>query len=437
MPASPGIGETVYVNGSVVSSELPLAFVHSFAYDLPAMTVGTPIAQRNVSGTVSGGVPPYTFSATGLPAGIAISATGIISGTPLAASPAGSATITVRDANSAADSITIAYGAISPATVLPPPKSDWTRLSGTDRHDTMAAIVSEGWKTSEYVVVASSANFPDALAASSLAGVHDAPVVLTAPTALSAQARDAIASLGAAHVYLIGGTAAVSASVERSLAAIPGVADVTRLSGTDRTATARAIHGAAKGSWGATAVIASGTGFADALSISPYAHATNAPIFLASPKAGLDTASLSAIKAGGFTRIVIVGGPAAVAAATEGQLTRSAPGATVTRLAGDDRYQTSADIAKFSVSDTQGKLALNNIVCATGTNYPDALAGGAFAGHIGTVLLLVDNSTAGRQGLESLVRTNATNIGTGHVLGGTSAVPEKVLQDLTGASRSS
>jgi putative cell wall-binding protein len=239
--------------------------------------------------------------------------------------------------------------------------------------------------------------------------------------------------LGAKHVSVIGGTSALSNRVVSSLKAISGVADVTRLSGADRYATARSLYEAAKGSWATTAIIASGTGFADALSVSPYAHATDAPIFLASAKTGLASADLTALNTGGFTRIVIVGGPAAVAARTEAQL--ASTGATVTRLAGDDRYQTSAAIAQYAVDNTQGKLALHNIVCATGTNYPDAWAGGAFAGHIGTVLLLVDNSTAGRQGLESLVRTNAGNIGTGHVLGGTSAVPERVLADLQGASQ--
>jgi hypothetical protein len=43
-------------------------------------TVGTPISNLTLSAT--GGTPPYTWSATGLPAGLTISTSGVISGTP-------------------------------------------------------------------------------------------------------------------------------------------------------------------------------------------------------------------------------------------------------------------------------------------------------------------------------------------------------------------
>ncbi|MDR2430420.1 MAG: hypothetical protein LBD14_06005 [Puniceicoccales bacterium] len=92
----------------------PLSFTDNVAYDIPASTVGTAIANIDVSGGASGGTAPYSFSAVGLPAGITISAAGVISGTPTAAGAAGTATITVTDATSATASITIAYGIISP-----------------------------------------------------------------------------------------------------------------------------------------------------------------------------------------------------------------------------------------------------------------------------------------------------------------------------------
>ncbi|MDR1087898.1 MAG: cell wall-binding repeat-containing protein, partial [Coriobacteriales bacterium] len=98
-----------------------------------------------------------------------------------------------------------------------PPERDWPRLDGNKgdnggRYDTMQAIVNEGWKDtgSPYVIVASGGNFPDALAASSLAGIYDAPVVLTATDTLTPQAEETIRSLKASRAYVIGGPAAVS-----------------------------------------------------------------------------------------------------------------------------------------------------------------------------------------------------------------------------------
>ncbi|MDR1358461.1 MAG: cell wall-binding repeat-containing protein [Coriobacteriales bacterium] len=62
-----------------------------------------------------------------------------------------------------------------------PPKLPWPRLDGGkengNRFDTMQAIVGEGWTTSDTVIIAYSHDFPDALAASSLAGIYDAPVI--------------------------------------------------------------------------------------------------------------------------------------------------------------------------------------------------------------------------------------------------------------------
>jgi hypothetical protein len=97
-----------------------LFFTDSASYDIPASTVGTAIAPIDVSGGVSGGTTPYAFSASGLPAGLSIyAATGVISGTPTTATAAGTATITATDSVAATKNITINYGAVSAAIVLP------------------------------------------------------------------------------------------------------------------------------------------------------------------------------------------------------------------------------------------------------------------------------------------------------------------------------
>jgi C1A family cysteine protease/uncharacterized membrane protein len=85
------------------------------AYDIPESTVGVAISPISVSGGVVGAATPYTFSASGLPSGIAInSSSGVISGTPTATRNAGTATITVAS-SSGTKSITIAFGKVNPA----------------------------------------------------------------------------------------------------------------------------------------------------------------------------------------------------------------------------------------------------------------------------------------------------------------------------------
>jgi putative cell wall-binding protein len=322
-------------------------------------------------------------------------------------------------------------------------EKEWPRLDGGKpdggRYDTMQAIVNEGWDSSEYVIVASGMNFPDALAASSLAGIYGAPVVLTESGNLTAQSAETIRGLGATKAYIIGGEAAVSPQTMQTLEGIVGGGRVARISGDNRIATALDIYEKGKTpeagqvSWGDTAIIANGFSFADALSVSPFAHITRSPIFLSTPEVGLDEATANAINTGGFKKVIVVGGTAAVPESIRDQLASS--GAAVERWSGANRYETSADIVEKSLLNSNGALSLNNLVCATGDNYPDALAGGAFAGHTGTVLLLVHGTqTGGLSGLD-LISEHKDEIGKGYVLGGAAAVPENLLALLQGSSR--
>lgn len=73
---------------------------------LPNGTVGSGWPTTTVA--ASGGLAPYTFSATGLPAGLVISAAGAISGTPTAAGSF-SATVTARDTGGAAATRTYTF----------------------------------------------------------------------------------------------------------------------------------------------------------------------------------------------------------------------------------------------------------------------------------------------------------------------------------------
>ena len=101
-----------------------LVFTDSDAFNLPESVVGTAITPIDVANAVTGGALSYTFSATGLPAGIAISTSGLISGTPTAVSASGTAILYVTDADNKQASITIEYGAVKSATPVEPGKAE-------------------------------------------------------------------------------------------------------------------------------------------------------------------------------------------------------------------------------------------------------------------------------------------------------------------------
>ncbi len=99
---------------------------------LPAGTVGTAYTATTLAAT--GGTPPYTWSASGLPSGLSISSAGVISGTPTAA---GSFSVTVQATDSAqvtaskAYSVTVATAAVTITTATLPGGTVGTPYSQT------------------------------------------------------------------------------------------------------------------------------------------------------------------------------------------------------------------------------------------------------------------------------------------------------------------
>lgn len=82
-----------------------------------------------------------------------------------------------------------------------------TRISGNTRYETMEMVSQTAFPstTSRVAVVASGSSFPDALAASSLAGHLNAPILLTDPKTLSNATINELNRLDANTIYIIGG----------------------------------------------------------------------------------------------------------------------------------------------------------------------------------------------------------------------------------------
>ncbi len=304
------------------------------------------------------------------------------------------------------------------------------RLSGAVRYDTMAAIATTGFSTAGTVILASGENFPDALSASALAGVYNAPILLTARDSLSSQAAQTIAELKAKKVFVLGGTAAVSESVVNSLKA-KGLS-VERVYGETRQGTAEAIAKkvAAAQTPPDTAIVASSGAPWDSLSVSPLAYAKGWPVLLTQGDGRLSSASISTLKSmTGVKRIIVVGGTSAVSSAVSSQLS----GYKVERWWGATRYETSLNIASHALSLG---LSASRVLVASGENYPDALAGGAFAGSQKGLVLL--SSPAGTSGTFSFLRSHAQSVARCYLLGGTAALcgsVETSCRDALGLSK--
>ncbi|MFZ7087304.1 cell wall-binding repeat-containing protein [Curtobacterium sp. RRHDQ10] len=216
---------------------------------------------------------------------------------------------------------------------------------------------------------------------------------------------------------------------------------VGRLAGADAYATAASIAGSAftpavsiptgdattPGSI-PLAYVATRANYPDALSGAAAAGFQDAPVLLTDPGT-LPAPTIAELAQLNPKRIVVLGGPNAVSDSVLGQLRSPATGTaptSVTRIAGTDRFDTSAlASAAFPVGGT--------VYLATGTNFPDALAGAAVAagaaadsagGAQAGAMLLVRPDVVPDQVVTALQRLEPTRV---VVLGGTTAVNDSVV----------
>ncbi|MGB6022860.1 MAG: ExeM/NucH family extracellular endonuclease, partial [Ornithinimicrobium sp.] len=250
------------------------------------------------------------------------------------------------------------------------------RVSGDDRYAT-AAEVARTFDTPSTVYVASGEVFPDALAATPAAIADRAPLVLAKKSGLPVATADVLAELQPTTVLVLGGEGRIPESVLTAIELASG-ATVTRVAGDNRYDTAAELSARWAPGEADTVYVASGSMFADGLSVGPLAGLEDSPVLL-TREDRLSEETAAALTRLDPQRIVVLGGPDRI---DDTVLTQVKPYAdTVERLFGEDRYETGALIASEIPA---GPVAY----VASGKSFPDALAGGVPAGLAGAPLLL-------------------------------------------------
>lgn len=274
-----------------------------------------------------------------------------------------------------------AVGAVAAPTPLT--STGTVRISGADRYATSAEVSQRSFTTPQEVVfVASGQNFPDALAGGAAAAKQVAPLLLTSGTRTPAVVSAEVKRLQPTKIYVLGGTGAISASTASALGAI---APVQRVGGGDRYATAANISKSIFPT-ASTVYIASGLGFADALSGGPAAAKQGAPMLLTATSS-LPSATRAELGRLQPTQVTILGGTGAVSTSVQDQIHAAAPGASITRYSGANRYATAAAVAK-AVWPT----GAHTVFYASGTDFPDGLSGTPSAAVNDAPLLLTTKS---------------------------------------------
>lgn len=163
-----------------------------------------------------------------------------------------------------------------------------------------------------------------------------------------------------------------------------------RVSGADRYAGAVAASVAMGWRHVETVYVASGENFPDALSAASVAGINGAPLLLTARETLPDVVRREIVRLTPTT-VVVVGGELAVSEAVALELSRAATGATVTRIAGADRYE----VSRRLVSDASvGAVGSQWLIAATGRQFPDALSSAPVAAELSSPVVLIDGLEA-------------------------------------------
>jgi putative cell wall-binding protein len=136
-----------------------------------------------------------------------------------------------------------------------------------------------------------------------------------------------------------------------------------------------------------TVVLATGENFPDALAATPLAAQMGAPLLL-TRSASLPQVVIDELERLKPWRVMVVGGPDVVSKGVTDAI--FAMGAQVDRVAGDDRYETSVEIAdKYTQQlELDGIIWDKGVFVARGDAFPDALAAGPAAAGMHRPVLL-------------------------------------------------
>lgn len=309
--------------------------------------------------------------------------------------------------------------------------------SGSDRIEVSAMEARAAYDKADCAILAGSNGWADALGSAGLAGILDCPILLTEQPALNDTTRQVLSDLQVSRVVIVGGPNTISPTVEQQLADM-GLA-VERVSGSDRYEVQTNIFNTYADQWEpGRIVIASGEDnkFADALSISPVLFRTKTPVFLVNGSGTLNDSQKGMLRdlaaQGGFSEVVIAGGPASVSSATESfakSLALPSGGTvSVTRLGGDNRHQASVNIANWAVSN--GILSWDGVALAMGGKPYDALCGSILQGRRGSAMLVVSSNASDNSSVYDALRANKGAVSTLRVFGGKSSIPMTIRMDV-------
>ncbi|MGD8168575.1 cell wall-binding repeat-containing protein [Herbiconiux sp. P16] len=282
------------------------------------------------------------------------------------------------------------------------PKAVVDRVAGADRFEVAVNISKLAYPgTADIVFVATGGNYPDALSAGPAAAHLGGPLLLTATESLVPNVANEIKRLNPKEIVVVGGVNSISNGTFDQLKTLQ--TNIVRIGGADRYEASRNLVTFSFGKTGAsTAYVATGANFPDALSAGAAAATMSGPVLLVNGGSlALDPSTKNTLTSLGVKNIVVAGGPNSVSPTLENDLAKIG---WVVRDGGTDRFAASVAINQRAFP-TASRAFL-----ATGLNFPDALAGSAWAGLIGAPLYVTNRDCVPSTTLAAMAAQGVTRI---------------------------
>lgn len=306
------------------------------------------------------------------------------------------------------------------------------RIDAQNRFETAKKIKEKEFKNADTAVIVNSNEFSDSISATNISN-GKSPILYTDSNKLDNLTKEALN--GIKKVYITGGEKTISSKVVKELNCL-GI-EVIRVKGKDRydvnAKSATTSHPVSNKKQ--NVVIASGENFADSISSTSLAKKKNAPVLLVKknevPKSIKEYLN-SFRKKGLLGDITIVGGENSVSKIVENELSKLAK---VTRIAGDDRYQTSVKVAKHVGVNSE------RTIVASGEKFVDVLAASPVAQKYNAPIVLVKKMDVPRNedyktneqksnSVESFFKQNKSNIMYTMVFGGKNTIDNFVVNGI-------
>ena len=261
------------------------------------------------------------------------------------------------------------------------PRPTVTRIGASQQYSAAVKASRRGWAdgAQRVVLVSGDARY-SALAASSLAGAVNGPLLLTNPGKLRQGVADELKRLGTHKVFVVGG---IAPKVIRQVRALGY--GVEHIDGTTRyqIAALTAERAIALGASDAKVIVASGESWVHSLGAPALAAGRQLPMLL-SPRSGGAARLARQVRRVGAEQVLVVGGTDVIAE----RVVKGLPG--VRRLAGASPAATAVRVARRGLNTG----LVGRPVIVAGDAWADAVTGGVMAGAAQRGVVLVSR---GRQ----------------------------------------